>query len=186
MPIYLDHPQWWWRGRRWSHLISDTSIDELHAFARDADLRYLSFGRDHYDVPEDLFDRCQTLGATLADPRDIVRMLRHSGLRDGRGKSFKSWRSTSPASVAAAAGDAALASIEILADAVGTASADAEWLTRPGELVVLFRVASAPPDLAARVPAPSDLGGIERIVVTTWNDEWFIEGVIPLAAAPAP
>lgn len=34
MGIYIDPPQWPARGRLWSHLISDTSFDQLHAFAR--------------------------------------------------------------------------------------------------------------------------------------------------------
>ncbi len=31
--IYIDRPVWPGRGRLWSHLISDTSYYELHAFA---------------------------------------------------------------------------------------------------------------------------------------------------------
>lgn len=186
MAIYLDRPQWWWRGRRWSHLISDTSLDELHAFARTADLRYLSFGRDHYDVPEDLFEHCQSLGAELVDPRDIVRMLRQAGLREGRGKSFKRWRSTSRANVAAGADPAALKSIDRVGAAAEVSASDAEWLTRPGELVVLFEVEVARPDVARRLPAVADLDGVERIVTTTWNDSRYIEVVVPLQSSASP
>ncbi|MBA3529730.1 MAG: DUF4031 domain-containing protein, partial [Propionibacteriaceae bacterium] len=31
--IYIDPPDWPGHGRLWSHLISDSSVDELHAFA---------------------------------------------------------------------------------------------------------------------------------------------------------
>ena len=34
MAVLVDEPLWWWRGRRWCHLVSDESLDELHAFAR--------------------------------------------------------------------------------------------------------------------------------------------------------
>src|SRR3954469_2637533 len=30
--VLIDTPVWPWRGRRWSHLVSDVSYDELHAF----------------------------------------------------------------------------------------------------------------------------------------------------------
>ena len=32
MAILIDKPLWWHRGERWSHLVSDVSYDELHAF----------------------------------------------------------------------------------------------------------------------------------------------------------
>jgi Protein of unknown function (DUF4031) len=33
MAVLIDAPIWWFRGRRWSHLVSDVSYEELHAFA---------------------------------------------------------------------------------------------------------------------------------------------------------
>src|SRR5674476_1186709 len=33
MAIWIDPPSWPAHGRLWSHVISDTSYDELHAFA---------------------------------------------------------------------------------------------------------------------------------------------------------
>jgi len=178
--IYLDRPQWWWRGRRWSHLISDVSLDELHAFAARANLRYTSFGRDHYDVPEDLFEHCQTLGAELADPRDIVRMLRRAGLRDRSSKSFKSWRSTSAAEAEVGVGEASRLSIERVAADVRVESGDANWLTRAGELVVLFEVPLRGPGSVGTVTSAADLAGVERVVDTIWNDRRIIEVVVPL------
>ena len=31
--ILLDSARWWFRERRWCHLVSDTSLEELHDFA---------------------------------------------------------------------------------------------------------------------------------------------------------
>lgn len=94
MALYIDRPAWEWRGRLWSHLISDTSIDELHGFARSIHLRYLSFGIDHYDVPDSMLDLAIDAGAELADSRELVRHLRHAGLRVRRGKDARTWRRT--------------------------------------------------------------------------------------------
>ena len=33
MAVLIDEPIWWFKGRRWSHLVSDVSYDELHEFA---------------------------------------------------------------------------------------------------------------------------------------------------------
>ena len=33
MAILIDEARWWFRGRRWCHLVSDASLDELHEFA---------------------------------------------------------------------------------------------------------------------------------------------------------
>src|SRR5688500_1023018 len=30
--VLIDTPAWHWRGRLWSHLVSDVSYEELHAF----------------------------------------------------------------------------------------------------------------------------------------------------------
>ncbi len=87
----IDTPRWEWRGHLWAHLISDESLDELHQAARDLGLRWLSFGRDHYDVPDVLWPAACEI-AELVDSRLIVRSLRASGLRVAGGKPQKSWR----------------------------------------------------------------------------------------------
>ena len=51
MALLLDRPAWPAHGRLWSHLVSDTSLEELHAFARLAGVPSRSFEGDHYDVP---------------------------------------------------------------------------------------------------------------------------------------
>lgn len=82
--IVVDRPVWRWRGRRWSHLASDTGYDELHDFAAQLGLRREWFQGDHYDLPEHLWDHAVALGATPVDSRDLVRRLRDAGLRRPR------------------------------------------------------------------------------------------------------
>lgn len=72
---------WPRHGRVWGHLVSDLSLDELHAFAARAGLPERGFDRDHYDVPAERYDELLELGAELVDGRDLVRRLRASGLR---------------------------------------------------------------------------------------------------------
>ena len=52
----IDPPAVPSRGRLWSHLASDTSYDELHAFARELGIPERGFDRDHYDVPSEYYD----------------------------------------------------------------------------------------------------------------------------------
>jgi len=91
MSLYIDTPRWEWRGRLWAHMISDQNLDELHHAARSLNLRWVAFGRDHYDVPDVLWPAACEI-AELVDPREIVRSLRRSGLRVPGGKPKKSWR----------------------------------------------------------------------------------------------
>ncbi len=81
MTVLVDPPLWPRHGRLWSHLVSDTSLDELHAFAAAAGIPLRGFDRDHYDVPDDQHERLVTLGAEPVGTRELVRRLRASGLR---------------------------------------------------------------------------------------------------------
>jgi hypothetical protein len=81
MAILVDTPRWWFRGRRWSHLVSDTSLDELHAFAERVGIPRRGFQGDHYDVPEEHLDDLLGAGAELVDSRVLLRRLRDAGLR---------------------------------------------------------------------------------------------------------
>ena len=81
MAVLIDEPRWWFRGRRWSHLVSDTSLDELHEFAARAGIPRRGFQGDHYDVPEDYQGGVLALGAQLVESRELVRRLRAAGLR---------------------------------------------------------------------------------------------------------
>ncbi|MGC5019905.1 DUF4031 domain-containing protein [Micromonospora sp. DT47] len=79
--LYLDRPAWPWRGRLWSHLISDVSHAELHAFAEALGAPRRAFDRDHYDIPAERFPVAVWLGARVVPSREIVRLLRAAGLR---------------------------------------------------------------------------------------------------------
>ena len=81
MSLLIDPPIWPAHGRVWSHLVSDESFDELHAFAREAGLPERGFHRDHYDVPAELYDQVVDAGAVAVSSRDLVARLRASGLR---------------------------------------------------------------------------------------------------------
>jgi hypothetical protein len=79
--ILLDDPRWPAHGRLWAHLISDSSLEELHAFAAANDIPRRGFDMDHYDVPEEAFDRLVAAGAQHVDGHTLVRRLIASGLR---------------------------------------------------------------------------------------------------------
>ncbi|HVN12389.1 MAG TPA: DUF4031 domain-containing protein [Kineosporiaceae bacterium] len=81
MAVLIDPPGWPAHGRLWSHLASDTSLDELHAFARRAGLPERGFEGDHYDVPEERYVALIAAGAVPVTGRDLVRRLQRSGLR---------------------------------------------------------------------------------------------------------
>ncbi len=81
MAVLIDEPIWWYRGRRWSHLVSDVSYDELHEFAERAGIPRRGFQGDHYDVPEEYFDDLVGAGAKLTSSRELLGRLRAAGLR---------------------------------------------------------------------------------------------------------
>lgn len=81
MAVLIDAPIWWFKGRRWSHLVSDVSYEELHAFAERAGMPRRGFHGDHYDVPEEYFDELVEAGAVVTSSRDLLRRLRAGGLR---------------------------------------------------------------------------------------------------------
>jgi Protein of unknown function (DUF4031) len=79
--ILVDAPTWPGHGRLWSHLASDASYEELHAFAAGVGLPRRAFERDHYDVIAERFDDVLAAGAELVSSREIVARLRAAGLR---------------------------------------------------------------------------------------------------------
>ncbi|MDF2145539.1 DUF4031 domain-containing protein [Knoellia sp. p5-6-4] len=81
MTIWIDAPAWPAHGRLWSHLVSDTSFEELHRFAAAAGLPRRGFEGDHYDVPEERYAALVAAGARPVDGRELVRLLQASGLR---------------------------------------------------------------------------------------------------------
>jgi hypothetical protein len=82
MAVLIDTPVWPFRGRRWSHLVSDVSHAELHAFAEQAlGIPRRAFQGDHYDVPEELYDRAVAAGAEAVGCRELLQRLLAAGLR---------------------------------------------------------------------------------------------------------
>ncbi|WP_043672328.1 DUF4031 domain-containing protein [Clavibacter michiganensis] len=81
MSVLLDRPAWPAHGTLWSHLVSDASLEELHAFARAAGIPERGFDRDHYDVPAARYVELVARGAVPVTNRDLVRRLQASGLR---------------------------------------------------------------------------------------------------------
>lgn len=88
MAILLDPPRWPAHGTIFGHLVSDLSLDELHAFAANCELPPQAFDHDHYDVPESRYERLLAAGAVLVRERDLVRRLAASGLR------VRAWQKT--------------------------------------------------------------------------------------------
>src|SRR4051794_1957636 len=81
MTIWIDQPIWPRHGTVFAHLISDASLDELHAFAARVGLHPRSFEGDHYDVPQERYAAVLAAGATSTTGADVVRRLLGSGLR---------------------------------------------------------------------------------------------------------
>ena len=81
MAIYVDPPLWPAHGTHFSHLVSDTSLQELHAFAAASGIPERAFDGDHYDVAEARYDALIAAGAVPVEGRVLVRKLIASGLR---------------------------------------------------------------------------------------------------------
>ena len=81
MAVLVDEPMWPAHGRLWAHLVSDASLDELHAFAARAGVPPRGFDLDHYDVPADRIPELVALGAERVDAHELTRRLIRSGLR---------------------------------------------------------------------------------------------------------
>jgi len=81
MTVLVDTPLWPKHGTVWAHLVSDESIEELHAFALRTGLPSRSFDLDHYDIPAERYEELIAAGAEAVSPRELVVRLRRSGLR---------------------------------------------------------------------------------------------------------
>ncbi|MFB9165319.1 MULTISPECIES: DUF4031 domain-containing protein [Arthrobacter] len=79
--IFIDPPYWPAHGTVFSHLISDTSVAELHTFAAANGVSERAFDLDHYDVPERLYNALVEAGATPLSGKELARTLAASGLR---------------------------------------------------------------------------------------------------------
>lgn len=65
-------------------MVSDSSYDELHAFAGLLGIPRRAFDRDHYDIPEERLDAVIEAGAVLVTSRELMQRLRAAGLRRRR------------------------------------------------------------------------------------------------------
>jgi hypothetical protein len=81
MTVLIDEAVWPAHGTVWAHLVSDSSLDELHSFARRAGIPERAFDHDHYDVPLERREALITLGADPVSGRELLRRLQRSGLR---------------------------------------------------------------------------------------------------------
>jgi muramoyltetrapeptide carboxypeptidase len=81
MALIVDPPETLGHGRLWSHVASDSSFDELHAFARTLGIPERGFDRDHYDVPAEWYDRIVAAGAVPVASRELIARLTAAGLR---------------------------------------------------------------------------------------------------------
>jgi hypothetical protein len=81
MTVLIDPPRWPAHGRIWSHLVSDTSHDELHSFAAANGIPERGFDHDHYDVPGERYQLLIDAGAVPVDSRELLRRIGAAGLR---------------------------------------------------------------------------------------------------------
>jgi hypothetical protein len=79
--VLVDPPMWPNHGMLWGHLVSDSSLEELHAFAARAGIPERGFDRDHYDVPAERYHLVLAAGATAVTSRELVVRLTAAGLR---------------------------------------------------------------------------------------------------------
>jgi Protein of unknown function (DUF4031) len=83
--IFVDEPRWPAHGTEFAHVVSDASLDELHAFVARLPLaRPLRFHRDHYDVPRVAWPAVVGAGAHVVNTKELVTRLRDAGLRARR------------------------------------------------------------------------------------------------------
>ena len=75
MAVLVDPPRWPAHGTQFGHLVSDTSLDELHAFARAAGLPARAFDHDHYDVPVARYADLVAQGALEVSSTELLRRL---------------------------------------------------------------------------------------------------------------
>ena len=79
--IWVDPSHWWFRDKRWCHLVSDSNLDELHLFAEELGVPRRGFQGDHYDIPDDYRTRAIAMGATAVPSRELLQRLKAAGLR---------------------------------------------------------------------------------------------------------
>ncbi|GAB2536013.1 DUF4031 domain-containing protein [Brachybacterium huguangmaarense] len=81
MSVVADTPRWPRHGLVWGHLVSDTSLEELHAVAVRAGLPGRAFDLDHYDWPESSRGALAAAGVEFVGNKELTRILIAGGLR---------------------------------------------------------------------------------------------------------
>ncbi|MBD2762831.1 DUF4031 domain-containing protein [Kocuria sp. cx-116] len=81
MTLFIDPPRWPAHGTVFSHLVSDTSVAELHAFVAALGISPRAFDLDHYDVPAHRHADAVGAGAVPVDGKELVKILVASGMR---------------------------------------------------------------------------------------------------------
>lgn len=81
MSLLIDPPRWPAHGTVFSHLVSDSSLEELHQFALALGISRRAFDRDHYDVPRERYAEIVAAGAHEVSGGELARALARSGLR---------------------------------------------------------------------------------------------------------
>lgn len=81
MTVLIDPARWPAHGTVFSHLVSDSSLEELHSFALSAGINPRAFDGDHYDVPLQRYADLVARGAEEVSGAELVRRLVSSGLR---------------------------------------------------------------------------------------------------------
>lgn len=81
MALMIDPPNAPGHGITWSHLASDSSLEELHAFARAIGVPARGFDGDHYDIPAHRYDAVVAAGAEPVSSRELLARVSAAGLR---------------------------------------------------------------------------------------------------------
>ncbi|MDP9028294.1 MAG: DUF4031 domain-containing protein [Actinomycetota bacterium] len=81
MTVLIDEAIWPAHGTLWAHLVSDSSLAELHSFARRVGIPERAFDHDHYDVPLERRESLIAQGAEAVSGRELLRRLQKAGLR---------------------------------------------------------------------------------------------------------
>ena len=178
--ILVDTARWPWRGRLWAHLVSDTSVEELHAFAHHIGKRRVGFQGDHYDV--DTVERQLAIdrGANPVDSRALVQRLRDSGLRVRGG--LPKWEVTHDGPAAAPV-HALTRQLFAGAGRVGQELASAVALIPdpdPSHLVLLSRNHEAAALVRTIVDARPLVAALETLVSEVWVHKELTTTVIEL------
>jgi hypothetical protein len=90
-----EYPYVRWTVKHWCHMVSDTSFEELHAFAASLGIPHERFQRDHYDLPPQLRERAVQQGAQEVTISDLAQRM--SGPRGERNRARRARREAAAA-----------------------------------------------------------------------------------------